>query len=35
MYDRNKQYIQTVHYLLYAVVILISFTEIYAIRILL
>ena len=35
MYYRNKQYIQTVYYLLYAVVILFSFIEIYAIPILL
>ena len=35
MYDRNKKYIETVHYLLYAVVILFSFIEIYAIPILL
>ena len=35
MYDRNKKYIQTVHYLLYAVVVLFSFVEIYAIPILL
>ena len=33
--DRNKEYIQTVHYLLYAVVILFFFIEIYAIPILL
>ena len=35
MYDRNKEYIQTVHYLLHAVVILFFFIEIYAIPILL
>ena len=35
MYDRNKEYIQTVHYLLYTVVILFFFIEIYAIAILL
>ena len=35
MYDRNKEYIQTAYYLLYAVVILFFFNEIYAIPILL
>ena len=31
MYNTNKKYIQTVHYLLYAVDILFSFIKIYAI----